>query len=368
MQLSEFDYDLPDKAIAQQPLQDRAGARMLVLERTTGRIEDSLFRALPSLVKGNELVVVNNARVIPARLYAHRAGTHGEPPGERGPAQKGFLTSRLEVLLTRRIDSEAWEALVRPGRKVRTGERLFFEGSDLEAEVIGRGEYGVRRLRFRGGSSAEISEVIGRIGHVPLPPYIRRSDGVTDRERYQTIFAKQPVAVAAPTAGLHFTPEILDQLRQKGIEVVETTLEVGLGTFQPIRSENLEDHTMHSEAYEISEKTAGAIATARRQRRPILAVGTTVVRTLEDAAQRSLREGRPPEDIAAGRTCAEIFIRPGHGFALVDQVLTNFHLPRSTLLILVCAFGGRDRVLASYRHAVSSGYRFYSYGDCMLIR
>ena len=341
---------------------------MLLLERTTGRIEDSLFRALPSLLKGNELVVVNNARVIPARLYAHRAWTHAELPGERRPAQKGFLKSRLEVLLTRRMDSEVWEALVRPGRKVRTGEWLFFEGSDLEAEVIGRGEYGLRQLRFRGGSSAEISEVIGRIGHVPLPPYIRRSDGAADRERYQTIFAKHAVAVAAPTAGLHFTPEILEQLRLKGVEIAEITLEVGLGTFQPIRSENLEVHTMQSEAYEISQKTAGVLSAARRQGRPILAVGTTVVRTLEDAAQRSLSEGRPPEDIAAGRTCAEIFIRPGHRFALVDQLLTNFHLPRSTLLILVCAFAGRDRVLAGYRHAVSSGYRFYSYGDCMLIR
>jgi S-adenosylmethionine:tRNA ribosyltransferase-isomerase len=368
MRLAEFDYDLPDKAIAQQPLQDRAGARMLLLERRTGRIEDSLFRALPSLVKGNELVVVNNARVIPARLYAHRAGTHAELPGKHSPAQKGFLTSRLEVLLTRRIDSEVWEALVRPGRKVGSGERLFFEESDLEAEVVGRGPYGVRQLRFHPGSSTEISEVIGRIGHVPLPPYIRRSDRAADRERYQTIFAKQPVAVAAPTAGLHFTPEVLDQLRRKGVEIAEITLEVGLGTFQPIRTEHLEDHAMHSEAYEISQKTAGAIAAARRQGRPILAVGTTVVRTLEDAAQRSLREGRPPEDIAAGRTCAEIFIRPGQRFVLVDQLLTNFHLPRSTLLVLVCAFAGRDRVLAAYRHAVSSGYRFYSYGDCMLIR
>jgi S-adenosylmethionine:tRNA ribosyltransferase-isomerase len=203
---------------------------------------------------------------------------------------------------------------------------------------------------------------------VPLPPYIRRADETADRERYQTVFAKQPVAVAAPTAGLHFTPEILDQLREKGVEIAEITLEVGLGTFQPIRTENLDDHVMHSEAYEISQKTAGAIASARQQGRPVLAVGTTVVRTLEDAAQKSLKAGRTPEDIAVGRACAEIFIRPGHRFALVDQLLTNFHLPQSTLLVLVCAFAGRDAVLAAYRHAVSSGYRFFSYGDCMLIR
>lgn len=341
---------------------------MLLLERGSGRIEDSFFRTLPSLLKGNELAVVNNARVIPARLYAQRQGVHVGPPGKHSPRQKRFLGSRVEVLLTRRIDSEVWEALVRPGRKVRSGERLFFEGSDLEAEVIGRGLYGVRQIRFQRGPSAEISEVIERIGHVPLPPYIRRADETGDRERYQTVFAKESVAVAAPTAGLHFTAEILDQLREKGVEIAEITLEVGLGTFQPIRAENLEDHVMHSEAYEISQKTAAAIASARGQGRPILAVGTTVVRALEDAAQKSLQASRDAEDIAVGRACAEIFIQPGHRFALVDQLLTNFHLPQSTLLVLLCAFAGRDPVLAAYRHAVSSRYRFYSYGDCMLIR
>lgn len=368
MLLSEFDYELPLEVIAQHSLQDRAGARMLLLGRNSGQIEDGFFRSLPSLLRGNELVVVNNARVVPARLYAHRARAHAEPPGRDSKVRKEFLGARLEVLLTRRIDSEVWEALVRPGRKVRSGERLLFEGSDLEAEVIGRGAYGVRQLRFRAGSINEISEDINRIGHVPLPPYIRRPDETEDRERYQTIFAKQPVAVAAPTAGLHFTPEILEQLRQKGIEIVEITLEVGLGTFQPIRSENLENYVMHNEAYEISEEAAAAIASARCAGKPILAVGTTVVRTLEDAAQRSIQAGRPPEGIAAGRAGAQIFIRPGHRFALVDQLLTNFHLPRSTLLVLVCAFAGRDPVLAAYRHAISSGYRFFSYGDCMLIR
>jgi S-adenosylmethionine:tRNA ribosyltransferase-isomerase len=191
---------------------------------------------------------------------------------------------------------------------------------------------------------------------------------VEDGERYQTVFAKDPVAVAAPTAGLHFTPVILEELRRKGIETAEITLEIGLGTFQPVRTENLEDHVMHSEAYEISQDAANAIASARRQQRPILAVGTTVVRALEDAAQKAVQAGRVSEAIAAGRACADIFIRPGHRFALVDQLLTNFHLPRSTLLVLVCAFAGRDPVLSAYRHAVTSGYRFYSYGDCMLIR
>jgi len=368
MQLADFDYTLPAQLIAQQPLEDRAAARMLLLERSSGRIEDSQFRQLPSRMQGNELLVVNNARVIPARLFAHRSGARAEPPGKHTRSGKEHLSSRIEVLLARRIDSDLWEALVRPGRKVGKGERLFFEGAKLEAEVVGRGSYGLRRLRFRTGEAETVSQAINKIGHVPLPPYIRRLDELLDRDRYQTVFAKPPVAVAAPTAGLHFTPAIMKELRQRGIEIAEITLEVGLGTFQPIRAENLEDNAMHSEAYEIAHSAAAAISAARRQQRPILAVGTTVVRALEDAAQKSIQAGRAPEAISAGRASAEIFIRPGHKFALIDQLLTNFHLPRSTLLVLVCAFAGREAILSAYHHAIASGYRFYSYGDCMLIR
>ena len=368
MRLSDFDYILPPESIAQHPLRDRAAARMLLLGRMSGRIEDGVFRDLPSRLEGDELVVVNNARVLPARLFAHRAGVRSEPPGERSRTGQEYLSSRIEVLLARRIDAEVWEALVRPGRKVGNGEKLSFEGADLVAEVLERGAYGLRRLRFHTDSGSSVTEAINKIGHVPLPPYIRRADEAEDRQHYQTVFAKNPVAVAAPTAGLHFTPAILEELRRKRIKVVEITLEVGLGTFQPVRSENLEDHLIHSETYEISRNAATAIATARREQRPILAVGTTVVRALEDAAEKSIRAGGGPEAIAAGRACADIFIRPGHRFALVNQLLTNFHLPRSTLLVLVCAFAGRDPVLAAYRHAVASGYRFYSYGDCMLIR
>ncbi len=366
MEISEFDYALPADRIAQTPTDDRSSSRMLLLDRASGRTEDAYFKELPSRLKGNELMVVNNVRVIPARLFGHRAGVLAEAPGKHGP--KGHLSSRIEVLLTRRIDSDVWEALVRPGRKVGIGEKLFFEGAVLEADVIWRGDYGLRQLRFRAENGAEVSEAINQAGHMPLPPYIRRSDKGLDRERYQTVFAKHPAAVAAPTAGLHFTPAILSELRQKGIEIAEITLEVGLGTFQPIRSETLDDHVMHSEAYEISPGAATAIASARYQNRPILAVGTTVVRALEDAAQKSTAAGRAPEAIAAGRTFADIFIRPGHRFLVIDQLLTNFHLPRSTLLALVCAFAGRETVLSAYRHAVGSGYRFYSYGDCMLIR
>jgi S-adenosylmethionine:tRNA ribosyltransferase-isomerase len=366
--ISEFDYDLPAESIAQAPLSDRTASRMLLLGRSSGGIQDGFFSQLPTRLRGNELVVVNNARVIPARLFARRAGIRAQSAGKHSRVRKEHLASRIEVLLTRRLDSGNWEALVRPGRKVGTGERLIFEGANLEAEVVGRRAYGLRELRFHGGSDSNVSELIEKIGHVPLPPYIRRSDKAADRERYQTVFAKKPVAVAAPTAGLHFTSEILCAIRARGAEIAEITLEVGLGTFQPIRSQNIDEHVMQSEAYEISEETARAIASARRDQRPILAVGTTVVRALEDAAQRALRAGRSPEEVTAGRASADLFIRPGHRFALIDQLLTNFHLSRSTLLLLVCAFAGREPVLAAYRHAVASGYRFYSYGDCMLIR
>jgi S-adenosylmethionine:tRNA ribosyltransferase-isomerase len=368
MLLSEFDYVLPTELIAQQPPQDRAAARMLLLEHSRGAMADRYFRELPSLLRRDELLVINNARVIPARLFAHRLGLRAESSGKNNRIGKEHLGSRIEVLLARRIEFDLWEALVRPGRKVRVGERLRFEGGSLEAEVVWRGEYGLRHLRFDIPSGGNLAEIIKTIGHVPLPPYIRRQEEIADWERYQTVFAKQPVAVAAPTAGLHFTPAILDELRHRGIQIVEITLEVGLGTFQPIRRDDLEDHAMHSEAYEIGESAAEAIKAARSEQRPILAVGTTVVRALEDAAQKAMQAGRPAGAIATGRACADIFIRPGHRFALVDQLLTNFHLPRSTLLVLVCAFAGRDWMLSAYRHAVASGYRFYSYGDCMLIR
>ena len=366
MQLSEFEFDLPSESIAQHPLPERESSRMLLLDRAAGQYHDHLFAELPSLLRGDELLVVNNTRVIPARLFGHRLGVRAEPVGKHGPAAREYLRSRIEVMLVRRLEPDLWEALVRPGKKLRTGERIIFEGGELEAEVVERGSYGLRQLRFCG--SADPIAAIERIGHVPLPPYIRRADEASDRERYQTVFASQPGAVAAPTAGLHFTPAIIARLRERGIEVREITLEVGLGTFQPIHSESLDEHHIHSEAYDIPAETVAAIAAARRACRPILAIGTTVVRALEDAAQKSIARGDPPEAITPGRANAEIFIRPGHGFALIDQLLTNFHLPRSTLLVLVAAFAGRELTLSAYRHAVLSHYRFYSYGDCMLIR
>lgn len=369
MDLSDFDYVLPPDRIADAPLAERDASRMLVVDRRDGSWEDAVFREFPDLVRGDELVVVNNTRVIPARLFGHRAGVAAEAPGRRG--SRGFLEARIEVLLVRRLGPDRWQALVRPGRKVRTGERIFF-GEGLEAEVLGRGAYGLRELRLR--AEGEIEPAIERVGHVPLPPYIHRADRLADRERYQTIFARSGAAAAAPTAGLHFTPALVERLRARGVELVELTLEVGLGTFQPVRTERVENHKIHHEPYVIPEVTAEAVARARREGRPILAVGTTVVRALEDAAMKQVQAtgrkaaGRDEPVLVPGRAEADLYIYPGHRFRVVDQLLTNFHLPRSSLLVMVSAFAGREFLLRAYRHAIEAGYRFYSYGDCMWIR
>jgi S-adenosylmethionine:tRNA ribosyltransferase-isomerase len=367
MDISDFDYELPPDRIAQRPLAERDASRMLLLDRKMGRWEDRRFREFPDLLRGDELVVLNNARVIPARLFGHREGIHAEPLGRHNPARHEFLRTQIEVLLVRRIQPDRWEALVRPGRKIPTGECIVFGDGQLKARVEGRGSFGLRVLRFEPPDALDIT--LQKLGHIPLPPYIKREDEPTDRERYQTVYAREGTAVAAPTAGLHFTPEILARLRARGIEIIELTLDVGLGTFEPVRTERLEEHKIHSESYEISEAAATALNRARRDRRPILAVGTTVVRTLEDAAEKSAAsQSADGGEIEPGRATANIFLYPGKPFRVVDQLLTNFHLPRSTLLAMVAAFAGRENILAAYGHAVNAGYRFYSYGDCMLIR
>jgi S-adenosylmethionine:tRNA ribosyltransferase-isomerase len=365
MRLDELDYELPPDRIAQRPLNRRDASRLLMLNRSSGALEDRCFAEFPELLTGNELLVLNNARVIPARLFGRRAGVHSQKPSRSTRAE--HLTGKVEVLLIRRIDAECWETLVRPGRKMHVGERVLFGNGELQGEVIGRGEFGLRTVRFVSQDRRSVADHLEGLGHVPLPPYIDRADEAADRERYQTVFAKRPGAVAAPTAGLHFSLEMLERIRKRGVELCEVTLDVGLGTFQPVHSETLEDHVMHSESYEIPTEAADRINVARAAGRPIVAVGTTVVRTLEDAALRAARSGSACA-VPAGQAEAQLFITPEFQFRIVDSLLTNFHLPRSTLLALVCAFAGRERLLTAYQHAVTAGYRFYSYGDCMLIR
>jgi len=366
--VSDFDYHLPKELIAQQPLTDRAASRLLILDRNQQLLEDRIFRDFPELLRSDDLVVFNDTRVLPARLFGRRSGSRAQRVSAENPAAAHFLRGRVEVLLTKQLASNPmeWEALVHPGRKLGVGERIYFgaeasqDSHDLAAEIIGRGTFGERHLRF--DPIEDFFGVLQRIGHVPLPPYIDRPDTLEDREQYQTVYAKPFGSVAAPTAGLHFTPEILDRIRRRGIEVAEITLHVGLGTFQPVREEVVEEHKLHREWYRIPEPAAQQIQRARDARRRVVAVGTTTVRTLEFAARQNT-DGC----VTAQRGEADIFIYPGFEFRVVGGMLTNFHLPKSTLFMLVAAFAGREAILRAYEHAVLQGYRFYSYGDCMLI-
>ncbi|MBA3912853.1 MAG: tRNA preQ1(34) S-adenosylmethionine ribosyltransferase-isomerase QueA [Acidobacteriales bacterium] len=361
MLVSRFDYHLPPELIAQEPLADRAGSRLLHLQRASSACRDACFRDFPDLLRADDLVVFNNTRVFPARLYGHRSETRAQPVSPNNRAAREFLRGRVEVLLTRQLSEtpNEWECLVRPGRKIGVGEKLSFgDDGELRAEVIERGAFGARHIRF--DEVPDFFACVERLGHVPLPPYISRDDRTGDRERYQTVYARERGSVAAPTAGLHFTPEVLGRLQERGIETTEVTLHVGLGTFQPIRVERVEDVQLHREAYAITPAAAAAINGALEAGRRVVAVGTTTVRTLESAAAETGR-------VQAGREEAGIFISPGYRFRVTGALLTNFHLPQSSLLMLVCALGGTEAVLSAYRHAVESEYRFYSYGDCMFV-
>ncbi|HET9178076.1 MAG TPA: tRNA preQ1(34) S-adenosylmethionine ribosyltransferase-isomerase QueA [Terriglobia bacterium] len=360
MLLEEFAYELPKELIAQRPLKERDASRMMLLDRAAQSFSDRAFRSLPELLDPGDVLVVNNTRVFPARLLGKRRGARAQAIGKGNPAAREYLTAEVELLLTRNESGDVWQGLVHPGRKVRTGEVLVFGGGGLEAEVLGRGEYGVRRvlLRAREGS---VAGAIDRLGHVPLPPYVGRPDEASDRETYQTIYARARGAVAAPTAGLHFTQRIFDALRAREIEVCEITLHVGPGTFRPVQTERVEDHKMESEQFEISEAAASTLNRALAERRRVIAVGTTSVRTLESVALEN--DGK----IVPWRGETGLFIMPGFRFQVVRGLLTNFHLPKSTLLMLVSAFAGRDLIFRAYRHAIEQRYRFYSYGDCMLI-
>jgi len=352
--VTDFDYELPEELIAQVPPAERGTSRMLVVDRATGTLRDSHFSEFPSLLREGDLLVLNDSRVIPARLYARRTLRR----------EKEKPTGRIEVMLTEPAGENKWHALVKPGRKVAIGERLVFPSKDgailLEAEVLERGQFGDRLLEF--APVEEFFGVLNRIGHVPLPPYIHRDDAAGDRDRYQTVFSREPGSVAAPTAGLHFTSETLQVIEARGVEIARVTLHVGLGTFAPLRVDRVDEVHLHRERYSISPEAADALNRARTEQRRVVAVGTTVVRTLESAA---LKAGAGPIIPHAGDT--EIFISPGFEFRIVNALLTNFHLPQSSLLMLVSAFAGRERILAAYRYAVEQRYRFFSYGDCMFV-
>jgi S-adenosylmethionine:tRNA ribosyltransferase-isomerase len=380
MLVSEFNFDLPEELIAQHPPAERGSSRMLLMRRELsatqpGALVDSHFAKLPEMLRAGDLLVLNDSRVIPARLFAVRGGA-------RTQASSPVPSGQIEVLLTEQDSTCArknvWRALVRPARKVQVGERLrFFAVGEAEAaltaEVLAVGEFGERTLRF--APVEDFEATLMRIGNMPLPPYIRRDQAVEpdsdeDRERYQTVYSQRLGSAAAPTAGLHFTPEVLGALEARGVEIRRITLHVGLGTFQPVRVERLDKIRLHSERYILPEETAEAINRALAEGRRVVAAGTTTTRTLEHIA--AVAEAAGETRLVAHSGATSIFISPGHRFRVVGGLLTNFHLPQSTLLMLVAAFVGegdsaRQRTLAVYAHAVEQRYRFFSYGDCMLL-
>ena len=340
MKTSDFFYELPPERIAQTPIEPRDAARMMVIHRDTGRREDRIFRDLPDFLRPGDVMVINETKVIPARLL-------GEKEKTRVP---------VEVLLLRRIDRDTWETLVRPGRRLKKGARVTFGGGLLRAEIGETTDAGGRVVRFL--YEGVFEELLDRLGEMPLPPYIHKK--LQDPARYQTIYAKEEGSAAAPTAGLHFTEQVLQRIREKGVGIVPVLLHVGLGTFRPVKTEDVSQHQMHTEYWEVTREAAEQINAARQAGGRVVCIGTTSVRTLETAAT---------EDGAVhpGRGMTGIFITPGVKFKATDVLLTNFHLPESTLLMLVSAFMGREEALAAYREAVEKQYRFFSFGDCMLI-
>jgi S-adenosylmethionine:tRNA ribosyltransferase-isomerase len=347
MDVAEFDFELPDELVAQEPPAERGQSRLLVLNRDTGEMVHAAFPDLVLHLRAGDLLVVNNTRVFPARLLGQRVPTGGA----------------VECLLLRDLGNAVWEALMHPGQKLKPGARVLFErdGVRVHGEVTGRQFHGRRTIRLAVDDGLDLTAAIDRIGHIPLPPYIARDDRRSDAERYQTVYARDRGSVAAPTAGLHFTAGQLRALEVAGIERTEVTLHVGYGTFKPVRVERVEEHEVDAETYSVLAPAAAALTAARREGRRIIAVGTTTTRVLESLEIGADGAITP----AAGAT--RLFIRPGHRFRIVNGLVTNFHVPRSSLLMLVAAFAGTDRVMAAYREAVARHYRFYSYGDAMLV-
>ncbi|GAB6075903.1 tRNA preQ1(34) S-adenosylmethionine ribosyltransferase-isomerase QueA [Desulfurobacterium crinifex] len=342
MKVSDFDYELPKELIAKFPVEPRDSSRLMVLHRNTGGIEHRIFRDIVAYLKPGDVLVINDTKVIPARLF--------------GKLETG---GKVELLLVRQPGLDTWEVMAKPARKLKEGKRIYFD-EELEAVVKGYSGEGRRIVEFILKSNKDFMEKLEEIGHIPLPPYIEREEKPEDREKYQTVFARKEGAVAAPTAGLHFTEELLQKLKDKGIIIKNITLHVGPGTFKPVKVENVEEHQMDYETYHVPEDTAAEINRAKEEGRRVIAVGTTVTRTLESAAEK---DGK----VKPGEGSTNLFIYPGYRFKVIDALITNFHLPRSTLLMLVSAFAGRERILNAYREAVEKGYRFYSYGDAMFI-
>ena len=354
MLVREFDFDLPPELIAQVPAPDRGDARLLHLSTSTGAVTHAWISSLPGLLRPGDLLVVNDTRVFPARLLGRRVPTGG--------AVECLLVGHSDPHVDSSDASEVWEALMHPGQKLKPGARVVFEGSaTLHGEVLERRYFGRRLIRLWTDDGSSVQQAVDRIGHVPLPPYIRRSDSAADHERYQTMFARERGSVAAPTAGLHFSAALLDALGARGVEMTRITLHVGYGTFQPVRVAHVEDHRLDPERYEIAQDAAVAVNQALDQGRRVVAVGTTTTRTLEAVARE--HAGR----LVAGGGWTELFIYPGFEFRVIQGLLTNFHLPQSSLLMLVSALAGPERVLEAYRRAIAERYRFYSYGDAMLI-
>ncbi len=341
MNVKDFYFDLPQEQIAQDPLEDRSSSRLLVLDRETGEREHKIFKDIVDYLKPGDCLVLNNTKVIPARLYGEKEGTQ----------------AKIEILLLKRKENDVWETLVKPGKKAKPGTKISFGDGLLKGEVIDVVEEGNRLIKFTYDGIFE--EILDQLGQMPLPPYITHQ--LKDKNRYQTVYAKYDGSAAAPTAGLHFTPQLLEQIKEMGVDIAEVTLHVGLGTFRPVKVENVLDHHMHSEFYMVSQEAADKINRAKENGHRVICVGTTSCRTIESAADEN---GRLKE--SSGWT--EIFIYPGYKFKVLDCLITNFHLPESTLLMLVSALAGREHVLEAYEEAVKMGYRFFSFGDAMFIK